>query len=229
MRRPIKTRKDLEIASNHFLRRNPGYAIGVTLTELDYLRGWKDDFFGGSLHEQYSIAANLGGFGAFSDGAHGGVYRLFTGAANGSYFFLYLGGGFETLDPDEGWVMGTRMKISSTASLYGDFGAIGPAWNNTILAGIDTGLVANNWYIQSRRAGVRTFIDTGVAADTGWHWHWLEVRTNLIKYFLDGNLIATKTDNVPTISLQPIVKCGSYAAAEKRLDLDTWIVIPRNL
>ena len=91
------------------------------------LRGWRDDFLGDSLHEQYTpVSAGAGSSGALQDNAHGGIYRLTSGPAAGRYHYLWLGNavdGFDTLDADYGWVQIVRMAVSATTNFSGIFGA----------------------------------------------------------------------------------------------------------
>lgn len=239
MKRPIVSKKSLDLQSNHFLRRSPGYPLGVSLGELDYLRGWKDDFLGDALHEQYttefagvnSIVATL-----WPD-AHGGWVNLQSGDGAGRYSRLWLGDavdGYATLDADEGWVQIVRMKISHTTNIAAEFGAWNSTTNDVILAGINTPVVAANWSIITRTGGgAVNSVDSGEAADTDWHWHVLDVYPitggRQVDYFVDGNLIATTTVSVPIIPITPIVRCYSAAAAIRTNDLDYWAVIPRNL
>lgn len=205
------------------------------------LRGWRDDFLGDALHEQYtteifgvnSIVATL-----WID-AHGGWANLQSGDGAGRYSYLWLGDaadGYATLDADEGWTQIVRMKISHTTSIAGDFGAVDSAFNNIILVGMNTTAVAANWYLETRTGGgALNNIDSGVAADTDWHVHRFDVYpvpvtgVRQVDYFLDGARIATTTVSVPTIVLTPIVRCYSTAAALRNIDVDFWAVIPKNL
>jgi len=235
MRRPIKTRKDLDIASNHFLRRNPGYPLGVTLTELDYLRGHNDDFFGDQIADEYSTTLVGGSTVALTTPAHGGVCLLTSGPAAANYANLRLGGGYNTLDADEGWLMITRMRVSHTTDIAGDFGAFdGNIWNDVILVGINTAFIAANWIIVTRTGGGGwNAVNSGVAADTDWHWHAASVYPiaggRQVDYYLDGALIASTTVSVPTVVLEPVVRVNLGAAATRYNYLDVWDVIPRNL
>lgn len=239
MKRPIVSKKSLDLQSNHFLRRSPGYPLGISLGELDYLRGWKDDFFGGALHEQYttdfaganSIIATLW------NAAHGGWVNLQSGDGAGRYSNLWLGdaaNGKATLDADEGWVQIVRMVISHTTNIAATFGATNSTFNDFILAGMNTTAVAANWMLQTRTGGgaINT-VDSGVAADTDWHYHALEVYPDAgarrVDYWLDADKIATTLVSVPIFWITPIVRCYSTAAAIRVNTLDYWAVIPRNL
>ncbi|HUV65518.1 MAG TPA: hypothetical protein VMW24_16595 [Sedimentisphaerales bacterium] len=237
MRQQIASRQAVDRLKNHFISKQiPG--VG-TWGEIDALRGWKDDFFGDVLKDQYTAVSNgAGSGGALQNNAHGGVYRLTAGAGAGFYHYLWLGDaadGFATLDADLGWVMMGRFSISHTTSIAGDFGAIDSASNNVILAGMNTTAVANNWLLQTRTGGgVVNSVDSGVAADTNPHWHVLDVKPitgglRQVDYFLDGAQIATTAVSVPIVVLTPIVRCYAVAAAARNNDLDFWGVIPRNL
>jgi len=92
------------------------------------LRGWRDDFLGDALHEQYTAVSNgAGSAGALQNNAHGGVYRLTAGAGVGFSHVLWLGDaadGFATLDADYGWTMITRMSINAATNIRADFGVV---------------------------------------------------------------------------------------------------------
>lgn len=237
MRRPIVAKQSLDLQSNHFLRRSPGYPLGISLSELDYLRGWRDDFFGDSLHPQYSTVANLGGTGALQDPAHAGIYRLNSAAAVGSSFGLYLGGGYDTLDADRGWVQFVRCRIRATTDILAIFAAVLTAGAaNFIQPCIDTGVNAN-WRFRIRTGGgAVTHVDSGVAADTDWHWHAIpayppSAGNRQVDHYLDGRLINSYavTANIPGAVMEPFNHCQSLAVVTKQLDIDTWILIPRDL
>lgn len=238
MKRPIVSKKSLDLQSNHFLRRNPGYPLGASFGELDYLRGWEDDFFGRAVHPQYLVEiVGAGSTVTFLTPFHGGALRLTSGPAAGRYARLWLGDGadgYATLDADYGWVQITRMAISHTTNLAINFGAMNSTGNDYIFAGINTTVVAANWSLLTRTGGgALNNVDSGVAADTDWHWHVLDVFPitggRQVDYYIDGSLIATTTVSVPIIVLTPIVYCYSAAAAIRNVDLDYWAVIPRNL
>lgn len=235
MRRPIKTRKDLEIASDHFLRRNSGYPLGVTLAELDYLRGWKDDFFGDAIDARYaSSIVGVGSGLSLVDGAHGGWLRLTAGPAAARYAYLWLGdaiGGQDTLDADEGWIQISRMKLSHTTNFLAMFGVYNAALAHYIQAGYSSAVGAN-WLLRGSDGAPWNNAST-VAADTDWHWHVLNVYPitggRRVDYYLDGSLIASQTANVPATVLTPILISYSLGAAARSMDVDYWAVIPRNL
>jgi len=203
------------------------------------LRGWRDDFLGKSIHEQYTaVSAGVGSGGALLNNFHGGMYVLTAGAGAGRFHYLWLGDaadGFATLDADLGWEMIARMNISHLTNIAGDFGAIDSASNNVILAGMNTTAVANNWLLQTRTGGgVVNSVDSGVAADTDPHVHRIMAYPitgglRQVDYFLDGTRIATTTVSVPIAVLTPLARAYAAAAAARALGLDFWAVIPRNL
>jgi len=225
----------LRAGDNRFLSRFIPM-LGISLSEMDYLRGWKDDFFGDALFTGYFGALNLGG-GAALQSIHGGVERLSAAAAAGSYFRLWIGNpagiGADTLDADEGWVMLVRMRISSTTNIYARVGARDNAGNNVVDVGANIGGGAN-WYLTTRVGGAAyQYADSGVASDTDWHWHVIDVKpitggNRQADYFLDGTFRASST-NVAAVNLTPLAFCQAAAVAAKDLDLDFWGVIPRNL
>ena len=208
------------------------------ITDYDWLRGWKDDFLGKVLADQYTaVSDGAGSSGDLQNNAHGGIYRLRAGAGVGRSHELWLGDaadGFATLDAECGWVMIVRMELSHTTNIAATSGALDVAAHNRILAGMNTNILANNWLLQTRTGGgAINAVDTGVAADTSAHCHALNVYpitgARQVDYFLDGALIASTVVSVPTAVITGRVGCTAFAAAARSNDLDYWDVIPRNL
>ena len=239
MRLSSTDRGAIDRLKNHFISKMiPG--VG-TWGEIDALRGWKDDFFGDSIHEQYTaVSAGAGSGGALQNNAHGGVYLLTAGATSGFYHYLWLGNaadGYATLDADLGWVQIAYLRhIDSGAAgnQQTTFGASNAAISRYIQAGINEVVVAGNWMIDCQDAAGRTTVDSGVAYDSGWHWHVLSVYPitgggRQADYLLDGALIASNTANIFTDPITPIIRCYAQSANQRRLELDFWGVIPRNL
>ena len=203
------------------------------------LRGWRDDFLGMAIHEQYTPQSNgAGSVGALQNNFHGGAYRLTAGAVLGAWHMLWLGDaadGFATLDADLGWVMMARFSISHTTSAWCNLGVRDAGYNDVIEFGFNTLGLANNWCLRTRTGGgVINTVDSGVAADTNPHWHVGNVYPiggglRQVDYFLDGALVATTTISVPTIVLTPWAIAYAQAAAVRYMDLDYWGVIPMNL
>lgn len=193
------------------------------------LRGWRDDFLGDSIHEQYTAVSNgAGSGGALQNNAHGGVYRLTAGAGAGFYHRLYLGdaaGNYNTLDCDYGWTMIARMELSSiAANVQASIGALA---GDFVQVGYD-GATSANWLVWTRVGGVGASTASAVAADTDPHVHRIMASAGRIDYWLDGALIATHTASVPIIPMTPF--CHAYSSGGTiSLDLDYWAVIPMNL
>lgn len=236
MRLPGTDREAIDRLKNHFISKMiPG--VG-TWGELDALRGWKDDFLGDQLADQYTaVSSGAGSSGALLNNYHGGAYLLTAGAGAGFFHYLWLGDaadGFATLDADIGWLMLARCRMSHITNIVGDFGALDSAHNNIIQAGISTAAPAGNWLLVTRTGGgAVNNVNSGIAADTDTHWHALNVYPitggRQVDYFLDGIQIATTTVSVPTIVLTPLARCRAVAAAARAVTLDYWGVIPRNL
>lgn len=235
MKRPIVSKDSLDLQSNHFLRRRSGYPIGASLGELDYLRGWKDDFLGDALHEQYTIQT-VGGAVALQNQV-GGVVRMIANVAGGpgNYARLWLGDaadGYATLDVDEGWIQMGRLQISDTTTIQANMGARDAAGNNLIDVGYDS-VVGANWILRTRTGGgaINT-VDSGQAADTDYHWFVLPVSlvsaVRTADFYLDGSLVASTTTSVPAIALTPVLT-AVQTGGNRALRADVWNVIPRNL
>jgi len=204
------------------------------------LRGWRDDFLGDSLHEQYTQdIAGVGSAIALLDPAHGGQVRLTAGPVSGRYAYLWLGdnaGGYDTLDVDQGWVMIALMKHVDSGTAGNQqtiFGASNAAITRFIQAGINEVRVAGNWMLDCQNAAGRTTVDSNIAYDDLRHVHRLDVYPTLtgyrVDYLLDGVLIASNTTNIFTDCITPIIRCYAQSANQRRLDVDYWDVVPMNL
>lgn len=234
MRRPIVAKQSLDLQSNHYLRRSPGYPLGISLGELDYLRGWKDDFFGDALADQYTVAVNAGGV-ILRDTYHGGHIRIRANAGIGNWARLWLGdavGGYDTLDADEGWVQIARARFYDDTNCTMLFGATDVTINND---SIWAGNIAGTWQLRCTSGGVTTTVNSGIAVDVNnQHWHVIDAYPTdagrQVDYYLDGTPIASCTTNVPTVFITPIWYVLNNDAGDlKQVGLDYWAVIPRNL
>lgn len=197
------------------------------------LRGWRDDFQGDALHEQYSTHVNNGTVGFSVGGQHGGVLELSVNAIADSWADMFLGtraDNYLTLDADSGWTMIWRMKVSSVAgNLRARAGARDDAANNYIAAGLwqDFG---NNWIVVNRSGGgVVNTAASSIAADTDWHVHRIDATSGRVDYFLDGDLLVTTTVSVPIAVLTPWISTYVNAAVARIAYYDYWNTIPRNL
>lgn len=228
------TSPDLRDAgSNSFLHRHV-QVLGISLGEMDYLRGWKDDFLGDQLADQYTSATNgVGSFVALLDAVHGGAATLTSGAGVGSYAQLWLGDAadnYDSLNANSGWAMAVYMSLSASTNITAYLGTSNAGINRYILAGADTA-VGGNWYLWCRDgalpAGLTT-VDSTIAIDTDYHWHVIEANsTDEVNYYLDGAPIATCTTNIPGTTRTPLVECYSPADSLRNVELNCWLAIPR--
>jgi len=201
-------------------------------------RGWRDDFLGDSLHEQYDTALNNGTV-ALVGGKHGGWVRCTAGVGNGDYGVLILGSvgapEYYTLDIDYGWEQTWRMELDSVTNI--NAGALAFEWTNQyrIFCGLRTDIHATNWIIRCINAAGNSFTDTGVAADTDPHVHWMVAYPTLtghrVDYFLDGALIGSHTTNIYNGFLHPMLWCVNRGGSgtDRIAEFDYWDVIPKVL
>ena len=225
-----------DAGSNSFLLRHI-QTLGISLGEMDHLRGHKDDFFGDQINDEYEQeTVGAGSTITLADTAHGGWVQLRAGDDPGRYSRLWLGasaGGYNTLDADEGWVQMALIKypFANTDVVHMMGAAATPAFGGYIQLGLDTAIGAN--YIIQCFDGVLTTTDSGIAADNAWHWHVADVYPitggRQVDYYLDGALIAYQTTNVPTTVLTPFGITYNRGTAIRRSDWDYWGVIPRQL
>jgi len=206
--------------------------FGPWMTWEDYLRGWKDDFLGDAIDAKYSTSFAGAGTISLQNNMHGGVIRLLTGALVNDYSALRLAQNYNTLQAQSGWVMFVRARVDETTNrIYrfgaGDFGA----WNNYITAAVDTALANPNWYLRTRTGGgALNDVDSGVAADTDWHWHGLEIYQDYAGHYLDGIRINQTAIAIPNAAfIEAFMYVLTTAAIAKSTHVDAWNTIPRNL
>lgn len=200
------------------------------------LRGWRDDFLGHVLRDQYTTETVGGGACTLQDDRHGGQVRFRAGATANDYHRLWLGDAadaYATLDADEGWVQISRSKLVDVVDVRAWMGATDFAENDAIRCGMSSA-VGPNWLLETRTGGgAWNIVDSGVAADTDWHVHRLEANPTLagrqVDYYLDGARIATTIVSVPTIWITPVLQCQTLANDFTVLWVDYWDVIPQNL
>ena len=227
----------LRAGDNRFLSRFVP-SLGISLSEMDYLRGWKDDFFGDVIADQYSTTVAGGAsvnYPGTAGGAHGGDIRLSTPAAAGAEATLYLGtqaDTYRTLATANGWVLICKMRVSSVAgNLNAYFGVRDNANNNIIGAGLfQAGLGSNNWAILTRSGGGAIAGNAStIVADTNYHVLCLVATPGRLDLYVDGGYAVTRTVNVPAGVLTPQISIYVNAAIARNMFADYWITIPRNL
>lgn len=79
--------------------------------------------------------------------------------------------------------------------------------------------IASNFSIRTSDGAVRTAMTSGVAIDTNFHLHKLELTSTNNLYSIDGVLKATKTDRRPDQNMQPLVfaqQVGTQGGREVR-------------
>ena len=204
-------------------------ALGPVLTLEDILRGWKDEFFGDVLADQYDIALNNGSI-TLVDGRHGGAVRVQADASAGNWARLWLGtaaGNHDTLDADYGWV-----QIAIVNTMYQNdagifvFGASDSTTDDYITVGARSG----NWTIRCRAGGVYSST-VGGAVDTSYHVHAAEVYPtdggHQVDYWVDGVLVASHTTDIPTAVITPFLYVYTPDAVIRYMECDYWAVMPR--
>ena len=204
-------------------------AVGPKLDIYDLMRGWRDDFLGRALHDQYETEI-LDGSVTLVDGRHGGAVRVRANAGGGNWARLWLGtaaGNHDTLDADYGWV-----QIAIVNTMYQNdagifvFGASDSTSNEYITVGARSG----NWTIRCRAGGVYSST-VGGAVDTSYHVHAAEVYPtgggHQVDYWLDGVLVASHTTDIPTAVITPFLYVYTPDAEIRYMECDSWAVIPR--
>jgi len=227
-----------DAGSNSFLLRHV-QTLGIALGEMDYLRGHKDDFFGDQIADQYTSVANgVGSFVVLLDAVHGGAVSLTSGPGVGRFAQLWLGDaadGHDSLSADPGYVIIGYHALSDGGNISGRVGVSNAAKDRYLLVGADTA-VGGNWYLWCRAgalpAGLTT-VDSGIAIDTDYHWHVIDVYPTSTgrraDYYLDGAPVATSITNIEAAAFvrTPFVECLSPGAWMRAVALNYWAAIPR--
>lgn len=219
---PMKAADDV-----HYLSRFLTF-LGISVSELDYLRGHEDDFMGHTLDtvSRYTTAISGAGSAAFvsyTATVPAGWIAGSAGAGAGRYSRLWLGNavdGFPCLDADLGWLAMIRWQCNSVTSLSFWFGAAYSGFTRYLLAGYDSTAGAN-WLIASNDGGASSSAAAlGPAINTK-YWLALEASSGLAKLYLNGSPIITKTTNIPTEILTPVLYIQSSGGAGM-LAVDYW-------
>jgi hypothetical protein len=161
-----------------------------------------DDFVGSSYENR--AWSERGSGGSISIQA-GGVVRV--RATAGNTYEIYQGdmGDFSVAKRAKcTWLF----KVSSLSSISGEVGFMGayPSSATDWMCVIYSSAKGSNWYIQTATGGSVTELDTGVAADTGYHEATIEcVSSSSIRYYIDGVFVGELTTNITTLGLQPYV------------------------
>ena len=214
-------------------RINP--VLGLSLGEMDYLRGWKDDFHGHTI-DPSRYAFDTAGVGSLSFRVNhlgfepSGWMRGTSGPGAGRYSRVWLGNAIDTrpsLDADFGWAMAVRWRIDVVGSSAMRFGAGNVGGTREIVAGYNSGLGAN-WIVTCTDGGgaSTTAAATGPAIDTS-YWMGLNVTDTEVNLTLNGALIVTHTTNIPGDLLTPEIFVVSNAGNTVKLDVDVWGTMPR--
>lgn len=197
------------------------------------LRGWRDDFLGDAVHEQYTLLVNAGGAGALMDNVHGGFYQLSVPNAAGAYARLFLGdgaAGFSTIGMAAGQatIMIGKVGLDTLGTAQGVMGALEAGTNNLCYCGYVSSLSAN-WLIYSRdNAGGASWTASTIAVDTNFHWLRFEINPTILRLYVDSVLVCTHTTNLPINYLEPFWQAYRESGV-LNFYLDFVAVIPMNL
>ena len=222
-----------------WLSRTMPILAGPSLGEIAMFgRGHQDDFLGDLLRDEYAVATAGGASTvALVDGEHGGVVRCTADTTDTNFGALILGsaaGTFDSLDTDNGWVVFWRMRANQLTNIQAVAGVYEWATPGLTYAGFRSDISAANWMIRSSINGIAfTNLDTGVAADTDWHWHSLAAYdvdgTTTVGYWVDGVLLGEITTNISGNPMEATLFCVNRggSVAVKTNDFDYLAVKPR--
>ncbi len=201
------------------------------------LRGRRDDFMGKSIDIKYTQMINGAGSTISLRNQVGGVIRMQAGGGATRSALLELGdgaGGYEPLDADIGWRQIAYCKLDEITDIYAGLYAHNFGGLEIVFTGLRTDIVANNWIIRAHDGVAFAHTDTGVVADTNYHWHEQSVYPDpvtgghQIDYLLDGALIGSQTVRVPTVQMAPGLLCYTVAGVVTRqFRVNHWTVISK--
>jgi len=87
---------------------------------------------------------------------------------------------------------------------------VGAAANDNASIAIHPVVFTNNKYVLRTGDGsTSTGTDTSLAIDTDWHGHKIVLSSSNATNYIDGAISVTKTTNLPTQAMQPIIYCGT--------------------
>lgn len=120
-----------------------------------------------------------------------------------------------------------RLNQLTTCGLYIGAG-IPPnamSWADFIGISFDTSESDVNFQFQTIRSTASTKVDTGVAADTGWHkcdiW---STALGQIQFSIDDGTPVTISTTLPAQESYPVIQIRTYAAAAKSMDIDFYAI-----
>ena len=221
----------LSAGGNHFLSRTVP-SLGISLSEMDYLRAWRDDFLGNTLDaNRYATAINGVGSVAFvttPGTVPAGWIQGSAGAGAGRYSRLWLGDavdGLPSLDADAGWAMIVRWQTNNLTNAVIAFGAYDLGAGRYCLAQYDSAVGAN-WLITSRDGAASTTAAAFGPAINTTYWMAMEVEADHARLCVNGVEAVDKITNIPHEILTPMIYVFSRGNATT-LSVDLWDVIPR--
>lgn len=221
----------LNAGGNHFLSRVVS-SLGISLGEMDYLRGWRDDFLGHTLDpNRYTTEISGVGSSAFvmtPATVPAGWIQGLAGPAAGRFSRLWLGNaadGFPALDADDGWAMVVRWQTNNITNASISFGAYESTGSRYCLGRYDSSVGAN-WLIASNDGAASTSAATFGPVITTSYWMAMEVEADHARLCVNGVEAVDKITNIPHEILTPIIYVISRGNATT-LSVDYWRVIPR--
>ena len=209
---------DIDRGRWRFLQLNSLYdnIVGVARIPSQTAR-WLDDFVGSVVRPEWTITTT-GSAGVTLRPHNFGQLRLSTGATVNSSVRLDFGGNLVAryLDhpfmevyfvPVETTVLNWRVYLYNDADNYVGFRLS------------ETG-AGEHVYAICRSGGVETAVDLGVGLSTNPTTYQIDMYSNVqVRFRINGELKATITDNIPTLSMEPHIYLENLEAANKRIDL----------
>lgn len=184
---------------------------------LDSSQLFYDDFVGATLRPEWASSGDPGG----SISRANSELTIRTNGVDDEKFRANFGADFPFSQGDKPRVF-VRSKVNDTL-IHVRFGLYKDD-NNYILFDFDTDVDAN-WHVKTKKLGVETDIDTGVAASFVMHEFFFEVVSAArVEFFIDGALEGTSLTNIPLSELQPWLEVQTRVNAVRLLASDKFLV-----
>jgi hypothetical protein len=186
-----------------------GYFDVVRQKRMHFL----DDFVGCSLDTFKWLASGVG-TPAISNSQPNGVLEI---AANNTARAITQNQRYQLCHP-MGLVFETYIRLSAVTQIEALIGLYYDG-TNYMRFSLDCGAGAAHWYADNSN-GTANHADTGVDADTEWHYLTIRCAAGHIYFDIDGTNVVDATTNISTANMEIELSVTSTEAVEKTLNVD---------
>lgn len=177
---------------------------------------WRDDFLGDKA-AQWTLAGTGGTYTQNAELA--GTGDLSTGATSGNSAGLsFAGKGCVDVTKEPNLI--TRAKIDSDTEIFAVLAGLYGGANDLVEIYYDATATPGNFKYRCKSGGTESSVDSGVAADSGYHVFEIEVEGSEVHFLIDDGNEETIVSNVPGVLLEPRVLVETRENANKVLTVD---------